>query len=325
MQLKNYQNPVLASTLWVVEQAKTVKINKRALKKIAEQWGRQKIPIITWDRTKHLCTEDENLLLTYIFVLDSLNFCFWAQKGKRWTIRYEDKEYNGYWALALALKIFFEKEPNKANFEYFSKISFNEFKTILQGGERLLFLKKRWQILRQVSKVIQNNYQGNIKNFVLSAGHKCANLVLKIAKELPSFNDETQYNGRKIYFWKRAQILAGDIWGALQGKGLGNFNDLEYLTAFADYKIPQLLYYWKVLEYAPSLERKIKNRILIPTGSCEEIEIRSCTIWAVEELKQALTKFGKKLNSFQIDWLLWNKSKSIEMPNNYHLTKTIFY
>jgi len=79
------------------------------------------------------------------------------------------------------------------------------------------------------------------------------------------------------------------------------------------------------LEYSPTLLKKIKNETLLATGSSEEVEIRANTIWAIEKIKQTLSKQGRELPAFQIDWILWNLSQKIKMPIPYHKTKTIYY
>lgn len=328
------ENPVRTTTLKVVKRAEDVKINQEKIEKLAKKLAISKIVVSVWPKEYHLQTNNQQMMLDYLILLDALNFCFWNE-DKRWNVNYKGKKYNGYFALSLALKKFFGENSKKASLEHFSKISFKEFKEILQGGKNLLFLKKRWQIARTVSSVLIKKYKNSV-NFVNSANHKLSILVPKIQKELPSFNDVANYNGKKVYFLKRAQILGSDIWGALDGgqssfikasedKRIGYFKDLDYLTAFADYKIPQILYHFGILEYSDNLERKIGNKIIIPSKSKEEIEIRSATIWAVEYLKEALTKLGKNFHSFQIDWILWNKSQKLKMKMPYHLTKTIFY
>jgi hypothetical protein len=60
-------------------------------------------------------------------------------------------------------------------------------------------------------------------------------------------------------------------------------------------------------------------------GSKEEVEIRSATAQAVEMLKMGLLKRGIDVPAFQLDGILWNRSKKEKMSCNYHLTKTIFY
>jgi len=308
-------NPVLATTLFVVKKAQDVTINRKKVNALGERWTKQKITVPAWPRQYHLQTENRRVMLDYLILLDALNFCFWSKKEK-WHITYRGKRYDGYFALALSLKKFFEENPEKANLLYFAAIPFKEFCAIVAGEGELLLLKKRWQIARAIGGAVRGNAEG----FLRSAHNQCSLLVPKIAK-LPSFDDTATYQGKRIHFLKRAQILVSDIWGA----EIERFDDVEYLCAFADYKIPQILFHMGILEYSASLEKKIAQRTLIPKGSGEEIEIRSCTIWAVEYLKDALKLYGRKLYSLQIDWLLWNKSQETNMPTPYHLTKTIYY
>lgn len=305
-------NPVRRTTLKVVKEAKEVKINQEKVKKLAKKWLKQKIAVPAWPKEKHLETENQRKMLDYLIILDSLNFCFWPpfQRGQ---------PAFGYFALALNLKKFFEENPKKANLNYFSKIPQKEFYSVF--SRNLQYLKKRWQIARAVSWALIKKYQ-NSENFLKSAQQKFSILVSKIYKELPYFDDIAFYNGQKIYFLKRAQILAADIWGAFGNREIGYFKDLDYLTCFADYKIPQILNYFGILEYSPNLEKKIKNKIFIPVGSKKEIEIRSCTIWAVEYLREALKN---KFYSFEIDWILWKDAQKKKAKMPHHLTKTIFY
>ena len=329
------ENPVRKTTIFVVKNARDVKINRKAIKELARDWAKNGIEKSLWPENFHLQTKDQQKLLDYLIILDALNFCFWpariatrsvagGSKKQRWQIKYKGKKYNGYYALSLALKKFFEDNPEKADLYYLSKISFADFKNILQGGKNLLFLKKRWQIARTAAKSIIKNYGGS-KKFVESANHKFCLLTHKICKELPGFNDIFSYQGKKIYLLKRAQILCSEIWGAFKGKGIGYFEDLDYLTCFPDYKIPQILNFLGILEYSERLNKKIKNKVLIPMGSLQELEIRSATVQAVEILKKELKARGQDMPAFQLDWILWNKSKKDKMKNHYHLTKTIFY
>jgi len=320
------KNPVLASTLAVVRKSKSVTISRKEVTRLAEGWSKSRVSAPIWDTEHHLESNDTRRLADYVILLDSLNFCFWApDEGNKWSVDYRGEIYRGYFALSTSLKKFFENEPKKANFNYLSQISFEEFSSIFQGEGVLQLLKKRWEIVRAVSKFLADNYSGNSERFVLSGGHKAAKLVPKIAGELPYFNDEATYGGKKVYLWKRAQILVGDIYGITKGVGVGYFDDLDYLTAFPDYKLPQILNHWKVIEYSPKLVEKIKFRTELKPGSNEEVEIRSATVWAVEYLKEELRARGVRLKSFEIDWLLWNESKRIEMSKPHHLTATIFY
>jgi hypothetical protein len=151
-------------------------------------------------------------------------------------------------------------------------------------------------------------------------------LVARVAVSFPSFNDIAFYRGQEVRFYKRAQILAADLAGALESHELGRFTDLDRLTAFADYKVPQVLRRFGILAYDPDLADRITRREFIPPGSDEEIEIRAATVWGVEELRLALGRLGRAQTASEIDWLLWQAGQ--ELPPDaepYHRTLTIFY
>lgn len=285
-------NPVRERAFEIMKKAKDVKINQNKIKEFCEK----KFIVPKWESFFHFKSPN------YFLILDSINFCFWNKK-KRWEVSYEEKRYNGYYALALALKSFFEKE--KPTLKDFSSISQKKFNSILQGGENLQFLEERWNIVRTVSSEIIKKYE-SFEKMVESSQKIFSFLVPKIA-ELYSFEDP---------FLKRAQILACDLYGS----GLESFEDLEYLTAFADYRVPQILNHFGILEYSECLNKIICSKTLIPSGSKKEKEIRAGTIVAVEYLSQ---KTG--LYPFQVDWALWNKSQKIKLQTPYHLTKTIHY
>ena len=104
------------------------------------------------------------------------------------------------------------------------------------------------------------------------------------------------------------------------------FSDMEKITAFADYKLPQVLRHLNILKYAPSLATKIDQGIFIEAGGDEEVEIRANTIWAVELIRQELQQLGKDLRAFEIDWILWNLGQDDRFrAHPYHRTVTIFY
>lgn len=320
------KNPVLATTEKLLAKSKFVYIDKKIIFRITEKWRKNGFTSREFPRELHFINKNPRRTLEYLILLDSINFCFWSRDPrKKWRIRYRKKEWSGSFASALSLKKFYEEKPQYANIPYFSTMPLREFVQMLQGKGELLFLKKRWEILRSVAKVILEKYNGDAVNFLSSGSKDIPKLLNHIVRELPSFDDTMDYKGEKIYFWKRAQLLINDIYIAFGGKGIGKFNNMTYLTAFADYRLPQILRFWGVLRYHPELEQKVRNRIYIPAGSEEELEIRSATIWAVEYIRRELERKGICILSSEIDTILWKESKRITINMPHHLTKTIFY
>jgi hypothetical protein len=129
-----------------------------------------------------------------------------------------------------------------------------------------------------------------------------------------------------VYFWKRAQIFVADLYHAFAGKGWGAFKDVERLTAFADYKLPQVLRQLGVITYHPELARRIDQRELLPAGSEEEVEIRATIIWAVEALREAFQQAGTAAVSMHVDQWLWRLGQLEAFRGRpYHRCRTIFY
>jgi len=316
---------ILKTTQKVLSRAKSVKINQQAIRKQALIWSRQQVEIPSWPRQLHFF--DGGLkTIQYIFIVDAINFCFWPRKNKKkWGISYQKKFFSGSYALALALRRAIEEGIPILEASFLKKLTLQQFKKILRGRGKLLLLPERVKILRQVGSVLESKFQGQFINLVKKANHDAIKLIKLILANFPFFRDENFYRREKVYFYKKVQLLVSEIYGAFQGKGWGKLKNLNQLTIFADYKIPQILHHFGILEYSPVLENKIKNLKEIQAGSQEEIEIRAATIWAGEYLRQELKRQRLKLRPFEIDWILWNLSHKIKMKLPHHRTKTTFY
>ena len=166
-------------------------------------------------------------------------------------------------------------------------------------------------------------------------------------------------NGKQVFFYKRAQILVGDLWAAFgrqtnftkSSDDLGvpasetrnhcNFPDISELTMFADYRVPQLLREEGLLVYAEELAKKVDEYVEIPSNSKEEVEIRSCTVQCVEMLLNAikdhflqdkdryhsdLKERVCKITSVELDWLLWQIGEGrCKIMKPHHRTLTVYY
>jgi hypothetical protein len=184
----------------------------------------------------------------------------------------------------------------------------------------------RWRNVQELGRVLRDRFAGSAARVVDSAASDAPRLARLVAENFYSFNDTTVYGTLPVRFLKRAQILVADIAGSFRGERWGEFKNLSELTAFADYKLPQLLRAWGVLQYQPRLARQIDRGKELPKDSAAEIEIRAATLWAVEFLREALAQRGHVLNSVQMDSFLWESSqREISGMKPYHRVRTIFY
>ncbi|RLN80363.1 hypothetical protein DYB28_009757 [Aphanomyces astaci] len=121
-----------------------------------------------------------------------------------------------------------------------------------------------------------------------------------------------------------------DGW-ALNVVRASNFSAVECLRLVlahfpADYRVPQVLRPEGVLQYSLALDALIQAKTPIPSGSLMEVEIRACTIQAVEQLHAVLTAKGHRIKVIELDWLLWQIGENAKdhLPNH-HRTWSVFY
>jgi len=187
-------------------------------------------------------------------------------------------------------------------------------------------------------------FGGNFENVINQCNNCAKNFIDIILRYFPSYNDRSIYKEREVYFYKRVQILVADIWACFEGTSYGNFLDIHIVTMFADYRVPQALAFFGILKYSSHLINVLNSNTIIPPGDPLEIEIRGCSILAVELIKKQLITVietalvnneidkndlkNQKINSILIDFFLWIYAKTHKEELNLtpiHKTHTIFY
>ena len=92
-----------------------------------------------------------------------------------------------------------------------------------------------------------------------------------------------------------------------------------------------MLYTLGCLQYSPALENRIRKREEIPPHSSWEIELRGCSIWCVELIRQRILQVDPlaDMNAILIDFFLYDTAKEREAQGTevipHHRTKSIWY
>jgi hypothetical protein len=128
-----------------------------------------------------------------------------------------------------------------------------------------------------------------------------------------------------VPFYKRAQLLVADLHAAFAGSGPGEFDHLETLTMFADYKVPQVLHHLGVLAYTPELEASLLAHEVLPYGDRREVEIRAASVQAVELIVDLLDRRGVQVAAFEVDEWLWDHGQGRQLALPYHRTRSVYY
>ena len=319
----------LSGAVEVVRASSMVRIDLPAIERLAEEWAAVPWPEMAGLDALHF-TDGSERTVNWIFLLDALNFCFWAEHGQpRWRVEWRGSVLDGYAALAAALTRAVEEELPLWDARFLAEMTPESLARILRpisGAPPIPLFDARLANAREVGTVLLEKYDGQFSRTCERASGSAVSLALTLAREFSSFADVAEWEGRRVPFLKRAQICVSDLHAAFGGTLWGQFHDLDRLTAFADYKLPQLLRAAGVLDYADALARSVDSYLLIPAGSREEIEIRAATIWAVELLRRALRERGVERTASAIDYRLWDASQRLAANvQPYHRTRTIFY
>lgn len=103
----------------------------------------------------------------------------------------------------------------------------------------------------------------------------------------------------------------------------------------ADYRVPVVLREHGILVYAPPLAAAVDGQQELAAGGREEVEIRGCTIVAVDRMREALSRRlvaegrageAGQLSSVKVDWWLWELGeRSRHQHRPHHRTLTVYY
>lgn len=282
---------VLDTCQKVMRQSKDVKIISSNIPKLALKiYTLIEEDKLTLDEFKkcplHPKNEDEEAI-NWIFVVDSLNYCFFDPNNKsHWSVTWKNEKHTGYFGLCAAINRAIEKGIKMTDMKTCLELTREQLDEILLGddGTTLPLLQERYLCLQESASVLLKKYNGNFVNCILEANNSAQDLLKIISKNFFYFRDESTYNDQKVAIYKRAQILIADIWSSFRGSGFGEFRDIDSLTMFADYRVPQVLLYFGVLEYSDKLKDTLQQGILLKHGAPEEVEIRAASIVAVDDV-----------------------------------------
>ncbi|CAF3570970.1 hypothetical protein FGSG_06031 [Fusarium graminearum PH-1] len=294
---------VLQSAEHVYDSCIDVAVDMRASKKAAEniynQMQQKSYSTATWSEHElHPKAKDESTV-NFIFTMDLLNFSFWSElpDDERFAIEYRGKKWTGYWSLVAALQRALDEN-----------------------------------CLREAGQVLCKYYDGAVTELVYAADGSAARLVNLLAQDFNCFRDEHRYeDGKMIRLMKRAQILVADLWACFNGESYGEFRDIDKITMFADYRIPQILMTMGALYCSPSIAAAINDKKMIESGCAWELQIRACSIWCVELIRREILRQhpGAHVNAILIDFFLYDSMKELEAagkePIPHHRTRSIWY
>ncbi|EPY82404.1 kinesin family member 27 isoform 3-like protein [Camelus ferus] len=258
--------------------------------------------------------------VNWVFVIDTLNFSFWSEHDEHKSlVGYRGKTYSGYWSLCAAVNRALDEGIPITSASYYATVTLDQVRHILRSDTDvpMPLIEERHRILNETGRILLEKFEGSFLNCVRKSEKSAQKLMHLVVESFPSYRDVTQFEGKRISFYKRAQILVADTWSVLEGKGDGCFKDISSITMFADYRLPQVLVYLGALKYSDELLEKLLKGEMLSYGSRQEVEIRGCSLWCVELIRDCLLelieekgeKSSDEINSILLDYYLWDYAR----------------
>jgi len=96
-------------------------------------------------------------LVNRIFFMDCLNFSFWSDNPRPYTVAFNGKTYTGFWSLCAALNRALEEGIPLLDHEYCAtRLDFETFARAFRSEteEEMPFLRERWELVKSNAKVV---------------------------------------------------------------------------------------------------------------------------------------------------------------------------
>jgi len=310
---------VLETSNFVVENAKYVKINYKEVNELIEELLKfnnvhylTKVPYDVYN----MDTKD---IVNFLLIYDSIDFSFWGEP--KWTIKTDNGELDGGIALLHCIFKLFDGRDSKEVYKDLEKITLEEFSLILKGNVDIPLLEERYNIVKDIALLVNNKMNGSFYDYI--KGINSDKEIFKIIIDnFSNFEDIRTYKGKTIYFYKLAQLLTSDILHAIEIKEKVKV-DYSNLIGCADYKIPQVMQGFGILEYDSILSSLLDRKIEIEENSEYEVEIRSSMIVVINYIWE---KVDKSIDKIDINDFVWGKGQDkTKEYKPYHKTRTTSY
>ena len=309
---------------WVAEHSRHVHIAKERIPEYVAPLLTASLHVPSLDTVSHFVGQDAATVAFFI-TLAAVNFGsgYFPHLTKR-------PGMSGYYTIATSLtEVFRLQGPFTAR--QLADISADDCAELFQQdrsdpaiAELMTLFARAWNDL---GEDLIARFNSNFSDCIAAANQRAALLVEILAEQQPLFRDVGHYHGVEVPLYKRSQLLASDLSLALAERGLGQFDDLDQLTIFADNLVPHVLRMEGILEYSPILLQDIEAERLIPAGTDEEIEIRACSVHAVELMIEAAAESGVSWTARDVDQVLWHQGQrpQYKKRGKRHRTRTVFY
>ena len=323
----NWDSKVLSSVRNVIDNAQHLSVSEQNIELVADWLAYEEFGFPKNNKTN----KDPDNFIRTTMLINTLNFAFTDfSTSIKYEIERDGQKLSDSEAMFAQVHEAIDSGIDLLNGDVMAKLTIEDLKRIFKGNIEMPMLKERVEILNEVGAKRADSYEGDWLKFVNNGPQKLYSdgegLIERLVSEFPRFNDSSIYSDKEVNFYKLAQLAFWGIHGELAHTGYFIIEDIESMTAFADYIVPVALIVKKITQYSEALEEKIMSGKLIERDSTEEIEIRAASIYATAKLTESVNRRREGVESIiipQLDYRLWKHYHATHHPH--HLTYTTMY
>jgi hypothetical protein len=324
-------SPVLDSLPPVIEHSRDVHTNVDRVQQVAGWMAYEELPMPDYQLPFGVGQGSPDEAIDFVMTADCVDTAFTDFKTHtKFQVDYAGRHWSDSDALFACMKRAMDNGIPILDGKFLAQVRRPELERIFAGNIEIPMLDEKMEVWRQVGSVLAAKYDGRFHNFVRSCPPRLYDngkgLIDRLAREFPRFNDVSEYDGHTIKFYKLPQLGIWFVYSTLRKTGQFPLEDLEKMTAFADYIVPVGLRLMGITSYSEKLENAINTYTMIPRDSAWEVEIRAHCIYATALLCAEINKKRAPENKViipQIDARFWIPYHTTSWPH--HLTKTIMY
>jgi hypothetical protein len=324
-------SPVLESVRPVIDRSRDVQTHVDKIVEVARWMAYEDLPMPDYALPFGIGAGSVEETIDFILTTACIDTAFTDFSSHiKFQVEYGGQNWSDSDALFACMKRAIDNGVPILDGAFLAKVTRAEMATLFAGNIELPMVDEKTEILHQVGDVLARRYGGRFHNFVASCSSKLYDggkgLVDRLVAEFPRFRDVSPYDGHTVKFYKLPQLAIWFLYTSLRKSGKFQVEDLETMSAFADYIVPVALRLLEITTYSPELEQAIHSYQMIPHDSAWEVELRAHCIYAsallAEEINQ-LRPRDQQIVVPQIDARLWTHYHTTWWPH--HLTRTIMY